>query len=277
MSNAARANATQFARLQPLARIRRVRKKMEDLKDAAVLIVGGTSGIGLASAIRFAHAGARVAVAGRDHDRGEAAVEAIESAGTEALFLPVDVQLSESLENAVRLVVENWGALDCAFNNAGWEGVPGPIEALSENDWHRMIDTKLNGVWRGMRAQITQMRKQGTGRIVNMAGNWGLVGCANFAAYCAAAHGIVGLTKASALEVAAAGIRINAVCPGAVDAPMLDRMVDGNRAVKDSFGEQLAIGRICSAEEVANAVVWLCSSESSYINGASVPLDGGGA
>ncbi len=246
------------------------------LNGATALVVGGTGGIGLATAQRFAAAGARVAIAGRDRARGEAALAALSGDGAEGVFLTLDVTDPASVAAAVAAVVERWGKLDCAFNNAGWEGVPAPLEQQTEADWQRMIETKLSGTWRCLRAEISCMRTQGHGTIVNMAGNWGLVGFPNFAPYCAAAHGIVGLTKAAALEVAGAGLRVNAVCPGAVDAPMLDRMVGGDPASKTSFGDSLAIGRICTPEEVANAVVWLCSPESSYVNGASLPLDGGG-
>ncbi len=248
----------------------------DTLNGATALVVGGSSGIGLATARRFAAAGARVAIGGRDRARGEAAVAALALDYDRCLYVPVDVTQADSVDAAVATVVERWGVLDCAFNNAGWEGVPGPLEQQTDGDWQRMIETKLNGTWRCLRAEITRMRTQGHGTIVNMAGSWGLVGFPDFAAYCAAAHGIVGLTKAAALEVAGAGLRVNAVCPGAVDAPMLDRMVGGDAAVKTGFGDSLAIGRICTPEEVANAVVWLCSPEASYVNGASLPLDGGG-
>jgi len=246
------------------------------LDGASVLVIGGSVGIGLETARRFAAAGARVGVAGRDPARGREAVSELRTLGASSEFFATDVQDTQSVEAAILGVVEAWGRLDCAFNNAGWEGEAGPVEALAENDWLKMIDLKLSGVWRGMREQIRQMKAQGGGTIVNMAGNWGLVGFPNYASYCAAAHGVVGLTKAAALEVAGHGIRINAVCPGAVDAPMLDRMVGGDEAIKDSFGEQLAVGRLCSPEEVAEAVVWLSSSSSSYVNGVALPLDGGG-
>jgi NAD(P)-dependent dehydrogenase (short-subunit alcohol dehydrogenase family) len=248
---------------------------MTDTKDTTALVVGGTTGIGLATAIRFAQNGSRVAIAGRDNVHGAAALATLRSSGAEATYLTVDVQDSDSVTELVAAIVDKWGRLDYAFNNAGWEGIPGPLEKTSEDDWSQLIDLKLNGVWRGLRAQITQMRQQGHGAIVNMAGSWGLYGFPNYAAYCAAAHGVVGLTKAAALEVAAANIRINAVCPGAVDAPMLDRMVGGDAQAKQAFGQQLAIGRICTPEEVANLVVWLCSPEASYINGTAIPLDGG--
>lgn len=246
------------------------------LDDAAVLVIGGSAGIGRAAAQRFADAGARVVIAGRDGDRGTATQAALRGAGAEAAFVETDVRSSESVEHAVAETVRLFGQLDCAFNNAGWEGVAGPVDTLAEEDWHRMLDTKLSGVWRGMRAQIPQMRSQGSGSIINMAGNWGLVGFPHYASYCAAAHGVVGLTRATALEVAAEGIRVNAVCPGAVDAPMLDRMAGGSDEAKRGFGEQLAIGRIASADEVAEAVVWLGSPLSSYVNGVALPLDGGG-
>ncbi len=248
----------------------------DTLNGATALIIGGSGGIGLATAKRFAAAGARVAIGGRDRARGEAAVAALARDHDKCLYVPVDVTQADSVDAAVAIVVEHWGKLDCAFNNAGWEGVSAPLEQQTEANWQRMIETKLSGTWRCLRAEISCMRTQGHGTIVNMAGNWGLIGFPSFAPYCAAAHGIVGLTKAAALEVAGAGLRVNAVCPGAVDAPMLDRLVGGDVAIKTGFGDSLAIGRICSPEEVANAVVWLCSPESSYVNGASLPLDGGG-
>lgn len=249
---------------------------VDGLDGTSALVIGGTSGIGRATALLFARSGARVAIAGRAGGAGEATVQAIRKLGSEALYFAVDVQDGATLDAAVEGTVAAFGRLDCAFNNAGWEGNAGPVEELAESDWLKMIDLKLSGVWRGMRAQIAAMRRLGGGCIVNMAGNWGLVGFPNFASYCAAAHGIVGLTRAAALEVAAAGIRVNAVCPGAVDAPMLDRMVGGDEGVKRSFGEQLAIGRIATADEVAAAVVWLSSPQSSYVNGVALPIDGGG-
>ncbi len=247
-----------------------------ELDGAAVLIVGGSTGIGRTTALRFAREGARVAIAGRDRGRCDATRAALEAQGAEALAVVADVRDTASVDAAVATTVDRFGRLDCAFNNAGWEGRPGPVETGSEDDWTHMIDLKLSGVWRGLRAQLVQMKRQGAGTVVNMAGTWGLVGFPHYAAYCAAAHGIVGLTRAAALEVAGAGIRVNAVCPGAVDAPMLDRMVGGDAALKEQFAAGLAIGRLCSEEDVAEAVVWLCSPRSGYVNGAALPLDGGG-
>ncbi|MGR8946604.1 MAG: SDR family NAD(P)-dependent oxidoreductase [Gammaproteobacteria bacterium] len=235
------------------------------------LVVGGTSGIGLATAKAYAAAGYTTVIAGRNPASGEQI-----AARHGLLFYACDVTDPDSPATILEAIVNDHGQLDAAFNNAGWEGPAVPTDEITEQDWLTMINTKLNGVWRCMSAELKVMKKQSRGAIVNMAGNWGLVGFPNYASYCAAAHGIMGLTKAAAMEYAALGIRINAVCPGAVDAPMLDRMVGGNAEIKSSFGQQLAIGRICTAEEVAAAVVWLSSPAASYVNGVGLNLDGGG-
>jgi NAD(P)-dependent dehydrogenase (short-subunit alcohol dehydrogenase family) len=140
-----------------------------------------------------------------------------------------------------------------------------------------MLDVKLSGVWRGMRCELRQLQKQaGGGAIVNMAGTWGLVGFPRYSSYCAAAHGILGLTKAAAMEYGREGIRINAVCPGAVDTPLLDRIFGGNAQAKEQFGHQLVAGRVANPDEVAQAVLWLCSNAASYVNGEALVLNGGG-
>lgn len=243
------------------------------LKGRIALVVGGTSGIGRATAVALADAGAQVVVAGRNAAAGAVIADA---SGGRIAYEPVDVTDSASVARLVAAVERRHGRLDCAFNNAGWEGPAVATADTEEADWLRMQDTKLNGVWRCMKAELPLIVRGGGGAIVNMAGNWGLVGAAMFSSYCAAAHGIMGLTRAAAKEYAAAGVRINAVCPGAVDAPMLDRMVGGDAAVKDGFGAQLGIGRICTPGEVAAAVVWLCSEGASYVNGHGLVLDGGG-
>ncbi|MEM7466177.1 MAG: SDR family oxidoreductase [Pseudomonadota bacterium] len=241
------------------------------MTDKVSLVVGGSSGIGLATAKAFRAAGYITIIAGRNQEKG--ASTALEH---QLEFYPCDVVDPDSSAQLVEKIINKYGHLNAAFNNAGWEGPAVPTDEISETDWQTMINTKLNGVWRCMAAELSAMKNQGFGAIVNMAGNWGLVGFPNFAAYCAAAHGIMGVTKSAAMEYAGKGLRINAVCPGAVDAPMLDRMVGGNEDVKQSFGEQLAIGRICKPEEVAEAVLWLCSDSASYVNGVGLNLDGGG-
>ena len=244
--------------------------------NRVALILGGTSGIGRAAALRFAAEGAAVVIGGRNVGNGEDISEEICGAGGDALFARTDVGSLEQVQAIVDTTLERFGRLDCAFNNAGWEGTGSATADTSESDWQRMIDIKLNGVWRGVREQIPAMLKGGGGSIVNMAGNWGLVGFPNYASYCAAAHGILGLTKAAALEYAGQGIRINAVCPGAVDAPLLNRMVGGDASIKAAFAAELPAGRLATQEDVAEAVLWLASDAAAYVNGTSIVLDGGG-
>lgn len=241
------------------------------MTNKVALVVGGTAGIGLATALAFKKNGCQTIIAGRNRQTGEAVAE---THGLE--YISCDVSEPTSPTALVQALLASHGRLDYAFNNAGWEGPAVPTAEITESDWQQMLNTKLSGVWRCMAAELAVMKKQAAGAIVNMAGNWGLVGFPNYASYCAAAHGIMGLTKASAMEYASDNLRINAVCPGAVDAPMLDRMVGGNEAIKTSFGQQLSIGRICRPDEIAEAVVWLCSDAASYVNGVGLTLDGGG-
>ena len=242
-----------------------------------VLVLGATSGIGRTTALRFAQEGANVVVGGRNQDNGNEVVRSIEAMDGNGLFVQTDVREMDDLQNAVDRTVGEFGGLDVAFNNAGLAGTGNKAADESEADWSEMVDTKLNGVWRGMKCQIPAMLEAGGGAIVNMAGNWGLVGFPAYAAYCAAAHGVMGLTKAAAMEYVSAGIRINAVCPGAVDAPILDRMTGDNQEIKNSFAQQLPVGRLCSQEDIAEAVLWLASDAASYVNGVGLVLDGGGS
>lgn len=247
---------------------------MQRFENRVVLIIGGNSGIGLATAKLFADEGAKLVIAGRDVEAGNAAVGSLPSS-SEARFVKTDVRVTDSVAQLVDETVKVFGRIDVAFNNAGWESAMLPLADTSETDWHKMIDIKLNGVWRGMKYQLPQMVKQGGGVIINMSGNWGLVGAANFSAYCAAAHGVMGVTKAAALEYISAGIRVNAVCPGAVDTAIFDRIVGMSEEIKKAVGEGFAIGRICTPEEVAKTVVFLASDDASYINGVGLVMDGG--
>ena len=246
-------------------------------QDKTVLILGATSGIGRTTALRFAQEGANVVVGGRNEDNGNEVVRSIEAMDGNGLFVQTDVREMDDLQNAVDRTVGEFGGLNVAFNNAGLAGTGNKAADESETDWSEMVDTKLNGVWRGMKCQIPAMLEAGGGAIVNMAGNWGLIGFPTYAAYCAAAHGVMGLTKAAAMEYVSAGIRINAVCPGAVDAPILDRMTGDNEEIKNSFAQQLPVGRLCSQEDIAEAVLWLASDAASYVNGVGLVLDGGGS
>ena len=246
-------------------------------QDKTVLVLGGTSGIGRTTALRFAQEGANVVIGGRDANNGNEVVRSIEAMDGNGLFVQTDVGGLRALQNAVDRTVGEFGGLNVAFNNAGLAGTGKKTADEAEEDWSEMINTKLNGVWRGMKCQIPAILDTGGGAIVNMAGNWGLIGFPTYAAYCAAAHGVMGLTKAAAMEYISDGIRINAVCPGAVDAPILDRMTGGDADIKNSFARQLPVGRLCSQEDIAEAVLWLASDAASYVNGVGLVLDGGGS
>jgi NAD(P)-dependent dehydrogenase (short-subunit alcohol dehydrogenase family) len=246
-----------------------------DFTGKVALVVGATGAIGARTAQLFARANARLVLAGRDPAKGAELLGDMEKAGAEAIFVTCDVTDSATMERAVAEAVARFGRIDCAFNNAGWEGNAVESAEIGEDDWLRMIDVKLNGTWRGLKYQARQMLAQGDGgAIVNMAGSWGLVGFPRYASYCAAAHGIMGLTRAAAMEYAGAGIRINAVCPGAVDTPMLDRMVGGSAEVKSAFAAANPMGRLALPEDVAQAVLWLSSDLASYVSGQGIVLTG---
>lgn len=246
-----------------------------ELENKVVLIVGGTGAIGAASAIAFADHGCKLVIAGRNQEAADSVLASVTSAGSEGVFIQCDLTDPASVEHLGKKSIAAYGVIDIAFNNAGWEGVPALTADINESDWQKMLDIKLSGVFRCMKFELEHMQKQGSGAIVNMAGNWGLIGFAQYGAYCAAAHGIMGLTKTAALEYARDGIRVNAVCPGAVDTPLLDRMFGGNQDIKDAVAEQLPIGRIAKPEEIAEAVVWLSSDAASYVNGHGMELTGG--
>jgi len=247
-----------------------------DFDGKVALIVGATGAIGAQTAQLFSAAGARLVLAGRDATAGAALLAKVEEKGPEAIFVTCDVTDTASIRRMVDEAVDRFGRIDCAFNNAGWEGVAAESADISEDDWQRMLDIKLSGTWRGLKYQVRQMLAQGgTGAIVNMAGNWGLVGFPRYGAYCAASHGVMGLTRTAALEYAGAGIRVNAICPGAVDTPMLDRMVGGDEGVKAAFAASIPAGRLALPSDVAQAVLWLCSDRAAYVTGQGIQLTGG--
>lgn len=239
------------------------------------LVTGGTSGIGRETAVLFARAGAKVVVAGRREVQGSETVEMVRAAGGDGLFVKSDVSKAAEVETLIQTVVERFGRLDIAFNNAGIEGVQAPIVRQSEEDWDRTIAINLKGVWLCLKYEIRQMLKQGGGgAIVNMASIIGLIGTAGVAAYSASKHGVIGLTKTAALENAKSGIRINAVCPGFTETPMADRIFRAP-AVRRYVVDCHPIGRFGRPAEIAEAVVWMCSDRSSFMTGQSLVLDGG--
>jgi NAD(P)-dependent dehydrogenase (short-subunit alcohol dehydrogenase family) len=248
----------------------------EVLKGKVALVTGGGSGIGKSTALAFAGQGARVVVADVNIDGGNATVSAIEDAGGQALFVKADVSQQADVEAMVSKTVATFGQLDCAFNNAGIEGPVGTsISDCEEDKWDQVIDINLKGVWLCMKYELIQMAKQGGGTIVNTASVAGLVGGAFGAAYHASKHGVVGLTKAGAIEYGKAGIRVNAVCPGVIRTEMADRLINDRQDIENAVTAAHPIGRLGTPEEVAASVIWLCSDAASFVTGQAIAVDGG--
>lgn len=246
-----------------------------ELRGKVGIVTGGTSGIGRDAAVLFAKAGAKVVIAGRREAEGKETMDLVRGAGGDGLFVKTDVSRAAEVQALVQKTVQKFGRLDVAFNNAGIEGSMTPIAEQSEDDWDRTIDINLKGIWLCLKYEIQQMLKQGGGgAIVNMASVAGLIGSAGLATYCASKHGVMGLTKAAALETARSGIRINAVCPAVIETPMGERLFGDPEIGKWVLGLH-PIGRIGKPMEVAEAVVWMCSERASFMTGQSLVLDGG--
>lgn len=246
-----------------------------ELHGKVAMVTGGTSGIGRDTAILFAKSGAKVVVAGRREAEGRETIDLIRAADGEALFVKTDVARAADVEALVGKTVEKFGRLDVAFNNAGTEGSMSPIAEQSEEQWDRTIDTNLKGVWLCLKHEIRQMLKQGGGgAIVNMASVAGLIGSAGLATYCASKHGVIGLTKAAALETAHSGIRVNVVCPAVIETAMGERLFGQAEIGKWVLGLH-PIGRFGKPREIAEAVLWMCSDRASFMTGQSMVLDGG--
>ncbi|WP_287525641.1 SDR family oxidoreductase [Okeania sp. SIO2C2] len=241
------------------------------------LITGGSSGIGRATALGFAKKGAKVVIASRRERESQETIAMVKEMGSEAIFVKTDITQATEVENLVNQTINTYNRLDYAFNNAGTEGILGPSIEQTEENWNQIINTNLKGVWLSMKYQIPQMLKNGGGAIINNASIFGLVGVPNGSIYCASKHGVIGLTKAVALEQAEAGIRINSVCPGVIQTDMNDRIFgkDDDSEGKVQMAAAHPIGRLGKPEEVANAVVWLCSDAASFITGHSLTIDGG--
>lgn len=243
--------------------------------DQVALVTGGSSGIGRAAALAFAARGARVAVASRRSEESLETVRLIEAGGGEAFFARTDVTRADEVAALVAQTAARYGQLDFAFNNAGIEGDPFiPLHKYSEDMWDSVVAINLKGVFLSMKYELPLILKNG-GAIVNMASVAGLAGGRMGAAYHASKHGVVGITKAAAMEYADKGVRINAVAPAVIETAMADRAFFHDPAITARVTGLHPIGRVGTPEEVANAVVWLCSREASFTTGHTFPVDGG--
>ncbi len=245
------------------------------LTEKVALVTGAGSGIGRASALAFAREGAKVVLSDISIEGGEATGQVIRDAGGEATFVYADVAQAGDVATLIDTAVHRYGRLDCAFNNAGIKGPIAPVAEVTEEDWHRTLAVNLTGVWLCMKHELAQMLQQESGVIVNCSSVAGLVGFRGSAAYVASKHGIVGLTKTAALDCAQAGIRVNAVCPGVVQTPMIERFTGRSPAAKAELIAMEPMGRLGTADEVAEAVIWLCSPAASFITGHALVVDGG--
>lgn len=239
------------------------------------LVTGGSSGIGRATAKAFAHEGAWTVVADVDVAAGEETVEQIQAAGGTATFVKCDVSRAVDVENMVRHARSAYGRLDYAFNNAGVEGELANTVDCSEKNWDWTLGINLKGVWLCMKYEIPVMLEHGGGAIVNCASVAGLVGFRNLPAYCASKGGVVELTRATALEYSDTGIRVNAICPGVIRTPMVERVTAGNPEVEAQYTALEPIGRMGEPEEIADAALWLCSDHASFVTGHALAADGG--
>jgi NAD(P)-dependent dehydrogenase (short-subunit alcohol dehydrogenase family) len=245
-----------------------------DLNDKVALVTGGASGIGLATALLYAAHGAKVVVSDLHEEAGNQAVNQIKENGGEAIFINADVSQASDCEQLVKKTIEAFSRLDISFNNAGIGGESNPIADMSVEGWNKIIGVNLSSVFYGMKYQLQQMVKQGSGAIVNNSSILGSVGFANSAGYVAAKHGVVGLTKNAALEYSAKGIRINAVGPAFINTPLLTSSgIDD--PVKNILIQSHPIGRLGESNEVAELVVWLSSDKASFVTGSYYAVDGG--
>jgi NAD(P)-dependent dehydrogenase (short-subunit alcohol dehydrogenase family) len=248
---------------------------VSSLDGKAALVTGGGSGLGRASAIALARAGATVTVADVNEDGGkETAALVYEEAGGDAEFVRADVTRPDDVAAMVDQAVARLGHLDCALNNAGMTGTSAPTADYELEDWNRAIALNLTGVFLCLKYELPAMLERG-GSIVNMASGAGLVGFPGLPAYVASKHGVVGLTKAAALEYASQGVRINAICPGSTRTPMLEGFMGGDEQVERTMTRAVPLGRLGVPSEIAEAVVWLCSDAASFVVGHALAVDGG--
>src|SRR5438552_15337947 len=249
---------------------------MKIMKDKVALVTGAASGLGFATAKAFAEEGASVVLADWDEKTVYSAAEELAAKGHKTLAVLCDVSDDNQVEAMVKKTVSTFGRLDAAYNNAGVQNILAETADAPREDFDRVMAINLGGVWSCMKFELRQMRKQGSGAVVNCSSLGGLVGGAGRGTYHAAKHGVLGFTKSAALEYAAKGIRINAICPGLIWTPMSDQMVaSGQGEALNALLKSVPMGRYGRAEEIADAVLWLCSQAASYVTGQSISVDGG--
>ncbi|MDR6724449.1 NAD(P)-dependent dehydrogenase (short-subunit alcohol dehydrogenase family) [Paenibacillus amylolyticus] len=244
------------------------------MKDKVVIVTGAKGGIGLATAQLFAKEGASVALVDINEPKQEA--QDLIDAGYQAISIQCDVSNERSVESMVEKTVATFGKLDYAYNNAGIQNAATDTVDLKEDVYDDVMNVNTKGIWLCMKHELLQLRKQGTeGAIVNCSSMGGLIGVPERSVYHASKHGVLGLTKSTALEYASKGIRINAVCPGIIETPMVENMLATESDAMDELMKQVPIGRLAKPEEVASVVLWLCSSSASYVIGQAISVDGG--
>ncbi len=249
---------------------------MKKLINKTVFITGGLSGIGKACAIEAAKEGANIVIADRERGSNIKAMDEIRVIQRDAVFIECNVAIYEQVKNATEQTINMFGSLDVALNNAGIGGKTGRISDLEERDWLSVINIDLTGVFYCMKQELIQMLKQNSGAIVNISSISGKIGYPKSAHYAAAKHGIIGLTKTAALEYATDGIRVNVICPGFIDTPLLTKLDLGNNPErKKAIIDKHPMNRFGTSEEVANGFIFLPTDDSSFITGAAVDIDGG--
>lgn len=248
---------------------------MSEFIGKVAIVTGGTSGIGRATAIAYAREGAKVVVAGRREHEGEETVRLIRKEGGDGVFVATDVAKEVDVKNLVGRTLEKFGRLDFAFNNAGVEHEPTPLLEQKTATYEQVMDINVKGVWLSMKYEIPVMLKAGGGAIVNTSSVAGVIAFPGIEVYAASKHAVIGMTKSAAVEFAKQGIRINAVLPAAIETDMYRRFVGEKREFIEALKAQHPIGRIGTADEVANVVIWLSSNKSSFVVGHSLLVDGG--
>jgi len=247
----------------------------DSMKGRVALVTGAASGMGRASALAFAREGVRVALADWSEEGGHETESMIRDSGGEALFVRTDVSQPAEVDRLFDQTLSVFGGLDYAHNNAGIGGPNATIDEISDDDWDRVLSINLKGVWLCMKRELAHMKQHGGGAIVNTASNVGVIAIMNAGAYVAAKHAVIGITKAAALEFATESIRVNCICPGVVDTAMVQQAIGGNEIVRQWMTDLVPMKRMAHPDEIASAVLWLCSDGASFVNGHPLVIDAG--